>query len=298
MPQEVEVERQPRRLGGTQAYWRCGQCSALRSHLYVVAGVLACRKCHGLGYRRVPPAVARAAKIRKRLGAPPGLLAPIPRRPRHWHPVTIDGLSPNFSSTNGCSLRCLVVQCAHWSAGRDDCIMDDSSERDGAILEQRITGKSVISIAEQYQCETSAVEGAIERRLNFSLDNDQRLKLVKLDCARIEALMVPFFERAVKDRDVAAGTLVCKLLERRSLLLGLDSPTQSRVDVYQVEQRQQPSRHERIKEVINRLWEQSPQVEKDVHERVKQLTPEKALELLGPLEPKGNGNGGNGSDPD
>ena len=110
--------------------------------------------------------------------------------------------------------------------------------------------------------------------------------------------MVPFFERAVKDRDVAAGTLVCKLLERRSLLLGLDSPTQSRVDVYQVEQRQQPSRHERIKEVINRLWEQSPQVEKDVHERVKQLTPEKALELLGPLEPKGNGNGGNGSDPD
>src|SRR5262245_35899429 len=71
---EVEVIRQERRLGGSQAYWRCGQCSALRSHLYVVAGVLACRKCHGLGYRRVPRAVAYAARIRRKLGGAPGLL--------------------------------------------------------------------------------------------------------------------------------------------------------------------------------------------------------------------------------
>lgn len=85
--QEVEVIRQVRRFGGSQAYWRCGQCSALRSHLYVVAGVLACRCCHQLSYRRVPSAVARAAKIRRRLGGVPGLLSPIPRQPRHWHPA-------------------------------------------------------------------------------------------------------------------------------------------------------------------------------------------------------------------
>ena len=175
--------------------------------------------------------------------------------------------------------------------------MGEGNGNDNAMLEQRIAGRSIISIAEQYQCTTSDVEGAIERRLSFSLDNDQRLKLVKLDCARIEALMVPFFERAVKDRDVAAGTLVCKLLERRSLLLGLDQPTQSRIDVYAVEQSHKPSQYNRIKEAIDRMWQQSPQIEKDLHARVKQLGNEKALELLGPLEPEVPKANGNGSDP-
>jgi len=86
--QQVEVEHQERRLGGSQAYWRCPRCGALRSHLYVVDGVLACRVCHGLDYRsrHVPQAVARAAKLRRRLGGAPGLLGPLPRKPRHWRP--------------------------------------------------------------------------------------------------------------------------------------------------------------------------------------------------------------------
>src|SRR5262245_15648081 len=177
--------------------------------------------------------------------------------------------------------------------------MDDSSERDGVILEQRITGKSVITIAEQYRCTTSDVEGALERRLSFSLDNDQRLKLVKLDCARIDALIVPFFERAVKDRDVAAGTLVCKLLERRSLLLGLDQPTQSRIDVYAVEQRRQPSQHQRIVEAFRRLQDSAPPATKALRARLDQLSDERALELLGPLEPEApKANGYGSADPD
>jgi hypothetical protein len=55
----------------------------------VVAGVLACRVCLGLDYRsrHVPRAVARAAKLRRKLGAAPGLLSPLPRKPRHWSPV-------------------------------------------------------------------------------------------------------------------------------------------------------------------------------------------------------------------
>src|SRR5262245_45181298 len=67
--QVLEVVRQERFLGGTQAYWACPRCGALRQHLYVVAGELACRVCHGLGYRSryVPFAVARAARLRYRL---------------------------------------------------------------------------------------------------------------------------------------------------------------------------------------------------------------------------------------
>ena len=87
VPQQVEVVRQERHLGGTQAFWICGRCSALRSHLYIVAGVLACRCCHGLSYRRVPRAVAHAMKLRRKLGGAPGLLGPLPRKPRHWNPA-------------------------------------------------------------------------------------------------------------------------------------------------------------------------------------------------------------------
>jgi hypothetical protein len=88
VPQELEVVRQERYLGGTQAYWCCGQCSALRSHLYVVEGVLLCRACGKLTYRsRVlqrHKAVLRVAKLRKKLGAGPSLLSPTPPRHPRW----------------------------------------------------------------------------------------------------------------------------------------------------------------------------------------------------------------------
>jgi hypothetical protein len=87
--QVLEVVREDR-INGTQGYWLCPKCETLRSHLYVVAGVLACRVCHGLDYRSrhvLHPAVTRAAKLRRKLGAAPGLLSPLPRKPRHWSPV-------------------------------------------------------------------------------------------------------------------------------------------------------------------------------------------------------------------
>ena len=169
--------------------------------------------------------------------------------------------------------------------------MDQDNRNDSAMLAERIAGESALVIAERYQCAPDDVDAAVDRRLNFALNNDQRLRAIKLDVARLEALIVPFFERATKDKDVPAGTLCCKLLERRALMLGLDQPTQSRVDVYQVEQRKQPSQYEQIKAAINRMWEQQPPVKRALHERLDQLTPEKALELLGPLEP----NSGNGA---
>jgi hypothetical protein len=87
VPQEIEVVRQDR-IHGQQAYWRCAQCSALRSHLYVVDGALACRVCHRLDYRsrhtlHLP---LRVARLRKRLGALPSVLAPLPQRPPRWRP--------------------------------------------------------------------------------------------------------------------------------------------------------------------------------------------------------------------
>jgi len=85
--QVLEVERQNRFLGGTQAFWRCPRCEALRSHLYVLDGVVLCRKCGQLDYRSrhcYSPSLLRVAKLRRRLGAPPGLLSGLPPKPPHW----------------------------------------------------------------------------------------------------------------------------------------------------------------------------------------------------------------------
>src|SRR5262249_60098705 len=101
----------------------------------------------------------------------------------------------------------------------------DQNDRDDAMLEERLSGRSVQIIARQHHCASDEVEAVIDRRLDYALDNEMRLKAIKLDVARLEGLMQPFYERATKDRDVAAGTLCVKILERRALLLRLHIPT-------------------------------------------------------------------------
>jgi hypothetical protein len=90
----VMVERQERPRGGWQVYWRAPCCDRRWCHLFVVpsapaGSALTCRKCFpgGLTYRSqhvLNPALIRAAKIRRKLGAAPGVLSKLPRRPAHW----------------------------------------------------------------------------------------------------------------------------------------------------------------------------------------------------------------------
>jgi len=85
--QPVEVERHERPHGGSQGYWRCPKCERLCCDLFVIENALACRVCHRLSYhsqRILNPAVVRAEKLRRKLGAAPGLLSPIPPRPPYW----------------------------------------------------------------------------------------------------------------------------------------------------------------------------------------------------------------------
>ena len=83
--QVIEVVRQER-IHGQEAYWSCPRCGALRWHLYVYNNEVACRVCHKLRYRskRAPRAVRRAARLRRKLGAAPGLLSPLPPKPKYW----------------------------------------------------------------------------------------------------------------------------------------------------------------------------------------------------------------------
>jgi hypothetical protein len=84
--QVIEIVRQDR-VRGQMAYWQCPTCGELRWHLYLLNGEIACRECLGLSYACKRPhnaVVIRARKLRRRLGGLPGLLSPLPPRPRHW----------------------------------------------------------------------------------------------------------------------------------------------------------------------------------------------------------------------
>lgn len=135
--------------------------------------------------------------------------------------------------------------------------MDSDNERDEQITEQRIAGTSSRALAKRYACTSREVEEAVDRRFDFELDDRMKLRSVKLDLARIERLFEFFFAMATTgERDVvavSAGTLCCKLLERKALFTGTEAPLQSRVDVYAVEQHQQPSSYQKITDALMSL---------------------------------------------
>jgi hypothetical protein len=93
--QQLAIVRQDR-IHGQEAFWECPACGKLRWHLYLLGGQIGCRVCLGLDYpcrRTRNTAAIRAAKLRRRLGAPVGLLSPLPPRPRNvWVAAYYDWL--------------------------------------------------------------------------------------------------------------------------------------------------------------------------------------------------------------
>jgi hypothetical protein len=162
----------------------------------------------------------------------------------------------------------------------DDNERDERDERDEAIVSARIEGASTRALARQFACTGREIEEAIDRRLNYELDNRQRLRLVKLSTERILSLMQPFYEKAVKERDTSAGMLCIKAEERLACLFGLDQNPTQRVDIYQVEAQQRPSDHEQIKATLKAFFDRMPPVQRALRERLNEIEPEEALRLL------------------
>src|SRR5262249_39091371 len=151
---------------------------------------------------------------------------------------------------------------------------DERDRRDEDIVSARIAGTSLRALAKQHGCSSREIEEAIDRRLNYELDNRQRLRLVKLSVERILSLMQPFYDKAIREKCCASGTLVCKLEERLSLLLGTDAPTTQRVDIYQIEQQRKPSEFEQIRAAILRLADSGTPTQRAVRRRLNELSSE------------------------
>jgi hypothetical protein len=73
------------------------------------------------------------------------------------------------------------------------------------------------------------VDASLDRTLP-KIDNEARRRYVALDLNRLDELLKVFFARAIENVDAQAGLLVVKILERRALVLGLDSP--QKLDIF------------------------------------------------------------------
>jgi hypothetical protein len=98
--------------------------------------------------------------------------------------------------------------------------------RDDIILRETVSGRSARSIGKQLRCTSGEVNSALDRVLP-KIDNPARLRAIAIDIYRLDSLLEVFLKRATEQADVQAGVLVVKVLERRALLLGLDSPAKT-----------------------------------------------------------------------
>jgi hypothetical protein len=160
--------------------------------------------------------------------------------------------------------------------------------RDDYILQERLSGKSARVISKQLRCTVGEVDAALDRVLP-KIDNAARQRHVSLDLNRLDGLLETFYKRAIENVDAQAGLLCVKIMERKAAMLGLDSP--QHLDIVQVQAQDAPSGHERIKAAIMSMVEREQPVRRAAIRRLDQLGPEKALELLGPLETNGGGDG-------
>jgi hypothetical protein len=92
--QSIAITRLPRNFGGEQTYFRCPRCSRRTTELALGRGHFACRICQGLVHRTsqqgpTDRAMSRASKLKKRLGAEPGLDS-FYVRPKHMRQKTFE----------------------------------------------------------------------------------------------------------------------------------------------------------------------------------------------------------------
>ena len=109
------------------------------------------------------------------------------------------------------------------------------------------------AIADDNGCTIDEVHAVLDRH-PIEVDRDKYLKrALALQLLQLDELEIAFREKALMDRDVAAGVLLIKVAERRATLLGLNAPIGHAVQVIQHDPPNKPTSTERIAALIDRI---------------------------------------------
>jgi hypothetical protein len=159
-------------------------------------------------------------------------------------------------------------------------------QRDEQVAEAIVSGRSLRAVRKKFGLNQAEIDSVLERL--WPVDTEARIRMIKRDVGKLDRLTQVFYEKALAG-DVQSGLLTVRIWERLHELLGLDAVR--RIDLQIINPPQEVPRHEKIRQAIMRLTEQAPPARRAVIERIDQLGPEKALEMLGSPQP----NGGDGA---
>jgi len=109
------------------------------------------------------------------------------------------------------------------------------------------------AIADDHGCTLDEVLAVLDQH-PIEVDRDKYLKrALALQLLQLDELEIAFREKALMDREVAAGVLLVKVAERRAILLGLNPPLGHAVQVIQHEPENKPTSTERLRAAIDRI---------------------------------------------
>jgi hypothetical protein len=121
-----------------------------------------------------------------------------------------------------------------------------------------IIHKRVRRIADDFGISVDQVHAVLDHH-PIEIDRDKYLKrTLALELLRLDELEEAFRDKAMVDRDVAAGVLLVKVAERRATLLGMNAPGHA-VQVIQHDPPNKPTSTERIAALIDRIRSKTQQ---------------------------------------
>src|SRR5262249_10216765 len=109
------------------------------------------------------------------------------------------------------------------------------------------------AIADDNGCTIDEVHAVLDRH-PIEVDRDKHLKrALAMQLLQLDELEVAFRDKAIVDRDVAAGALLVKVAERRAILLGMNASMGHAAKVIQHDAENNPTSPERLRAAIDRI---------------------------------------------
>jgi hypothetical protein len=133
---------------------------------------------------------------------------------------------------------------------------------DDEILEARASGKSVERIARDFQTTVEAINRTLDAYSQELLSEPALKRSLMVELMRLDRLHEVFYAKALAG-DVSAGMLVTKLIQRRSLLLGLEPVAGFATVVISKPAQHQSSSTAKIRDTLNTLLGVDPQRDAD-----------------------------------
>ncbi len=103
--QQINFARTLCNYGGVRLWFRCPSCGYRVAVVYNIGNGFACRKCNDLAYdscnmSEQDRVLLKYNKLKQKLGGEPGIIAPMPERPKGMHHKTYERLRDEIEMLN------------------------------------------------------------------------------------------------------------------------------------------------------------------------------------------------------